>query len=130
LDLERAEVEANKGELEKARKLADGATSRLAGAESTLRNLKDDHAILSTRHTTEVEQLTRQLSELNGQRSSLEDDLRKEFGRQLKEILAERQVQFDEEKNAGLAELKSVYDEKVRRSPLNPSELFVVNMTD
>jgi len=113
LELERNSNEQLKEDLEKVRAVADHASSRLAGLESTARNLKEDNDLLLKRHEHEVTELNRQLEQLSGSRAAIEDELRKIFAQQLTEILAERQQQYEDEKNAGMAELKTLYDEKI-----------------
>jgi len=113
LELERNSNQTLKEDLDKVRAVADHASSRLAGLESTARNLKEDNDLLLKRHEHEVTELNRQLEQLSGSRAAIEDELRKIFAQQLTEILAERQQQYEEEKNAGMAELKTLYDEKI-----------------
>lgn len=53
------------------------------------------------------------MQELSQAASRSEDEIRAEFAAQLKEELADRQAQFDEDKERGFADLKRIYDEKM-----------------
>jgi len=113
LKLEHEESERLRAELDSARTQADEATSQLAGVESALRNLREDYDLLQKKHQAEVSELTAEVSELNRLRASIEDELRKEFGKQLQEILFERAQQYEEEKNEGIEQLRQMYDDKI-----------------
>lgn len=76
---------------------------------SKYNNLLDDMNSLQLTKDTEIKQLNSQLHELTSQASTMEDVLRREFGKQLKQILEERQLQYEAEKNDIIDELRELY---------------------
>lgn len=114
LEQSTSEMESVKQQLEKSKTRADQAKAEVASAESKLRNAKEDYAMLESKTSREIEQLKARVEEFgNVTRQQLEDELRTEFGNQLKEFCFDQQKVHKEQLEKGMADLKAQYEGKI-----------------
>lgn len=111
LDALRKEVEMSSHQLVKLEKDNSDAVGRASSAEQTAANAAADLALLKKAREAEVANLTQQVQALTDKNLKIEDSLRREFGAQLKDILADRQQQYEEDKEQHLANLRDHYEE-------------------
>jgi chromosome segregation ATPase len=97
---------------EKAQGDADKNRVDALDAKAHSRSCQEDLDMLQSHSDQLVADLEQQLKALTRDRAELEEELRHEFGAQLKEILAERISQFTRENEENMAEMKAVYDRK------------------
>lgn len=108
-----AQIKSLEANLKDAQDDLASSSENLAAAQSTAKNIKEDFAALSVKYNQEVVKAGELEAELSKTRASVEDELRSIFGKQLKQILVERQKQYEEDKAAGLNDLKNIYEEKM-----------------
>lgn len=89
---------------------AANAARELAALQSNSKNHNEDYATLTDKCKKESMRAAQLEAELSKTRGSIEDELRKIFGGQLKDILKERQAQYEEDKAEGLNNLKELYE--------------------
>lgn len=102
-----ADLEQTRNALQEAQERADVAEAKLDASTS---NTDNNIAKLQA----EIKRLRKELDEVNHKGNHVEDELRAELSAQLTEIIAQRQLEWEEDKGDALAELKAVYDEKVQ----------------
>jgi predicted nucleic acid-binding Zn-ribbon protein len=113
LEVEKQENSNLNQSLNQANQAAQSATNNLQAVQSKYGNLASDYELLQSKSEAEISQLSAEVESLTALNTNIEDKLRKEFGSQLKSILADRQQQYEEEKHLGLGELREFYEEKV-----------------
>jgi len=113
LNTVRDELANTKEELARMQELAHQATEIKVQSEVAAESAKQDLETYRTHTTEEVKRYREQISELAHATSLSADEIRAELTKQLEELLAEKQLEFQEEKEAGMAELKNMYDEKI-----------------
>lgn len=113
LEVEKKKNEDLLEEVEELRETADEASTRIHEAESRAKAAEDDLKLLQGKAAGETARYRDLVDDLTHKNAHIEEELRQEFSNQLSQILAERQQQFEEEKNDGLANLKAIYDEKI-----------------
>jgi chromosome segregation ATPase len=91
--------------MDKAEKDASDAKGHDAGCQA-------DYERLQKESDVHISDMRRRLTNLQYESSTLEDTMRKEFGRKLELKLSQCQKEAVARKNAGLAEMKFKYDEK------------------
>jgi len=114
MEIEKNNSKVLRAEVDKQRDRADAAVSEQVKAENKARTSTEDYQLLTIKNKQQVEVYETKVNELSGSQGSVEDALRKEFVQQLEQILAERQAQYEDEKNAGIAQLKALYDDKMK----------------
>jgi predicted nucleic acid-binding Zn-ribbon protein len=99
-------------DLAELKTLSQNNTKKAIDNESKWQNVKDDYDFLKQKSASELKDLHEQVVALSRDRAEVEDELRKEFGKQLKDILRDRQNQFEADKTAGLEALRKAFEEK------------------
>jgi len=100
-------------QLAEAQETAEDAGQRAADAEGRLRGLEDDLANERKRADREIGRLRDEVASLTSKVTQVEDITRKEFVKQLEELVDKRQAEFEKDKDEALEQLKEIYDEKL-----------------
>lgn len=113
LQIETARTEDLRRDNDKLRDRADKAGDSLRALESQCSSLQESITITEKRYTEDKTLLEGQVGSLSQQAARSEDEIRKEFHKQMAQALTERQLAFEQEKNDGFAQLKALYDDKM-----------------
>lgn len=108
-----AEVEARSlllGQLDAQKTELALAQKQLNVTQTKFNTTLQDLEMLQSSSTEELAALNKQVAVLTRENQSIEEKLRREFGAQLKALLAERQQQYEEEKEEAMGRLKAFYE--------------------
>eukprot|EP00475_Leptophrys_vorax_P026076 TRINITY_DN3655_c0_g1_i1.p1 TRINITY_DN3655_c0_g1~~TRINITY_DN3655_c0_g1_i1.p1 ORF type:complete len:578 (-),score=138.13 TRINITY_DN3655_c0_g1_i1:65-1798(-) len=101
---------------------ADHHVDQLNYWKAKAQSAEQTHAALQEEHESSINRLEKEILLLRGTGEGLETRLRTDFARQLSEMIREKQVSHDQEKNRLLEDQRRFYEEKISQLRISFNE--------